>query len=170
MFLFLIRSSSSRSGPSARSILYSCYLLFCSSLPATSKVCSAFIAQINFPPSYLELGALIFRFSFALAHTVLAIFGSAGTLSFAALSPVLFCTRIKLLKIFVKILIDTHFFSPMPNTFTWDPALLRCTCFSNFSVQFSSNHFLIISNVHGHNSLNSTYFIFSLKARLLFSN
>lgn len=170
MFLFLIKNSSSRFGPSVRSIIYSCYLLFYFSLPTISRVCSVFIAQINFTPSYLELGALIFHFFSVLAHTVLVVFGSAGILSFEALSKVLFYTKITLLKIFLRILINTRFFSPTPNIFTLDPALLRCTYFSNFSVQFSSNHFIIINNVHGHNSLNSIYFIFSLKVRLLFSN
>lgn len=170
MFLFLIRNSSSQSDPSTRSILYSCYLLFYFSLPALRKVCLAFLARTHFIPSYLELGALTFHFFFVPAHTVPVVFGSTGILSFEVLSRVLFCTMIKLLQIFLKILISTRFFSPTPNIFTLDPALLRCIYFSNFSVQFSSNHFIIISNAHGHSSLNSIYFIFSVKARLLFSN
>lgn len=170
MSLFLIRNSSSQSDPLARLTIYSCYLLFYFFLRAISIVCLAFIAQVNFIPSYLELGALIFHFFFAPAHTVLVVSGSAGILSSEARSRVLFCTMTKLLKIFLKILLNTRFFSPMPNIFPLDPALLRCIYFSNFSVQFSSNHFIILSNGHGHNSLSSIYFRFSLKARLLFSN
>lgn len=117
MFLFLIRNSSSQSGPSTHSTIYSCCLLSYSSPLAIHKVCLTFIARINFSLSYLEQDALISHFVFATAHIVLVTYGLVGILLSEARSIVLFCTLIKLLTIFLKKLINTRFFSPMLSIF-----------------------------------------------------